>query len=275
MNLINTLFRFYLQASVHVALSVISLIIITSKFLNLAWDSAFLVFVFCSTIATYNFIKYGVEARKYFFVSNRYHRGIQYFSFANLLLAFFYLGNLTLTSWLTLLLTALFIGAYAFPVNPRLKNLRNYGILKIFLVALVWTLITMLLPAVQYQSGMGWDRYIDFTQRFLLILALMVPFEIRDLKYDLPELRTVPQRIGIKATKGVGIGLAVVCFLITFLKDDLHGLEIQSRALLTLVLVFFILGSKKGQSDLYASFWVEGLPIAWAGLLSFMDAGYT
>jgi len=39
----------------------------------------------------------------------------------------------------------------------------------------------------------------------------MVPFEIRDLKYDDPELKTLPQRFGFINTK-VYAALAVVVF---------------------------------------------------------------
>ncbi len=41
-------------------------------------------------------------------------------------------------------------------------------------------------------------------QRVLLVLAFLIPFEIRDLAYDKPELKTIPQRIGVTQTKIFG-----------------------------------------------------------------------
>lgn len=274
MNVFSAVFKFYLRSSIHVGFAVVSLIFVTLTFLNITPEINFLIFIFSSTLATYNFIKYGVEARKYVLVSNNYHRVIQYFSLANLGIALFLIKDLTYESWLVLLFTALFIGAYALPVYPRKKNLRNYGLLKVFLVALVWTLITQVLPMVHYQVSWGWDRYIDFLQRFLLILVLMVPFEIRDLKYDPPELRTFPQRFGERATRWAGVLLAIVYFLLTFLKDDLHELEVPGKMVLVMALWLLLGRAGRDQSDYYASFWVEGLPIAWAFLIGFFTVCY-
>ena len=271
MNAIQAIFRFYLQSSIHVALAVISLIFVSGKVLNIIPDFDFFIFVFCSTIVTYNFIKYGVEARKYLLVSNRYHRAIQFFSLANLLIALFYIHQLHKTSWIVLIITGLFIGVYAIPVYPGVRNLRNYGILKVFLVALVWTLITSVLPVAQYRIEPVWDFCILWTQRFLLILVLMVPFEIRDLKYDPPELRTIPQRIGVRATKRLGFFLVMVHFLLTFLKDELQPFELLGNGVLLVFLVFTLVMASKGRSRYYAAFWVEGVPIFWGGIIWGID----
>ncbi|MBT8320846.1 MAG: hypothetical protein KJO90_04170, partial [Eudoraea sp.] len=272
MKLFQEVFKFYLRSSVHVGLAVLSLIWTTFYFLNIIPGKELSIFVFCSTIATYNFIKYGVEAHKYLIVSNRYQRGIQLFSFVNLVLALLFIDHLSTSSLLLLLLVAVLIGVYAIPIYPGIKNLRNYGIPKVFLVALVWTLITAVLPLLQFGMDWGWDRYIDLTQRFLLILVLMVPFEIRDLKVDLPELRTIPQRIGEAATRGLGYFLAVVYFFLTFLKDHLHPMELQSQAVLLFLLVLTLAFTNKNRSRFFAAFWVEGLPVVWLGMIWLMES---
>ena len=271
MNAIRAIFGFYLRSSIHVAMAVISLIFVTGKFLNITPGFDFMIFVCCSTIATYNFIKYGVEARKYLLVSNRYHRAIQLFSFVNLLIALFYIRHLYTTSLIVLIVTALFIGVYAIPIYPGAKNLRNYGMLKVFLVALVWTFITALLPVAEYRVELSWDTGVLVAQRFILILVLMVPFEIRDLKHDPPELRTIPQRIGVKATRRAGFFLALVYFLMTLLKDDLHPLELLGNASLLIFLVLALGMARTEQSKYFASFWVEGVPILWGGIIWVLD----
>jgi len=40
-------------------------------------------------------------------------------------------------------------------------------------------------------------------QRFLMVLILMVPFEIRDLKYDDPELKTCASKIWFYKHKSI------------------------------------------------------------------------
>ena len=271
MKLVKDVFQFYLRSSIHVGLAVLSLIWATSYFLNNIPGKALSIFVFCSTIATYNFIKYGVEAHKYLILSNRYHRGIQFFSFLNLILALVYLGDLNRSAIVALVLVGLLIGVYTIPIHPRLKNLRNYGIPKVLIVALVWTIITALLPMLQFKVDWEWDRYIDLIQRFLLILILMVPFEIRDLNVDPPELRTVPQRFGEITTKRIGYILSLVYFLLSFLKNQLHPAELLSQGLLVFLLVIVLLITRKRQSIYFAAFWVEGLPLFWIGIIWFLD----
>ncbi|MCX2720721.1 hypothetical protein [Lentiprolixibacter aurantiacus] len=271
MKLLKDVFKFYLHSSIHVGLAVLSLLWATSYFLNNIPGKGLSIFVFCSTIATYNFIKYGVEAHKYLIVSNRYHRSIQFFSIANQGLALIYIGQLNKSGLILLLFVAFLIAIYAIPIYPRLKNLRNYGIPKVLLVALVWTLITSLLPMLQFDVVWGWDRYLDLTQRFLLILVLMVPFEIRDLNVDLPELRTIPQRIGETATKALGYSLAIVYFLLTFLKDDLHPQELMNQAVLLLLLILILVSTSRRQSEYYAAFWVEAVPVIWLGVIWVLD----
>ncbi|MBT8210193.1 MAG: hypothetical protein KJP14_06665 [Eudoraea sp.] len=204
-------------------------------------------------------------------MSNGYHRAIQLFSFVNLIIALCYIHQLHKLSWIVLIVTGLFIGVYAIPIYPQAKNLRNYGILKVFLVALVWTLITFVLPVAQYSIEPGWDVYLLSIQRFLLILVLMIPFEIRDLEYDPPELRTIPQRIGITATKRIGFFLVGVYFLMIFLKDELQPMEGLANGILLFFLVFTLAMARKGQSRYYASFWVEAVPIFWGVITVMLD----
>jgi len=138
-------------------------------------------------------------------------------------------------------------------------------------VAITGNRITAVLPMVQYSVDIGWDRYIDWCQRFLLILVLMVPFEIRDLKYDPPELRTIPQRIGVAATKRAGSLVALIYLVMTFLKDELHPLELLSHGILMVLLAITLALAGKGQSKYYASFWVEGVPILWGAMIWVID----
>jgi len=77
MKLLLRFFNFYLDASIHVALAVFSLVYVTTITLNISINSHLIYFIFFGTIVCYNFIKYGVEADKYFLVANPYHKNIQ------------------------------------------------------------------------------------------------------------------------------------------------------------------------------------------------------
>ena len=267
MNLIKRLFNFYLDASIHVALAVVSLLKITAFFFEIALSNHLSLFVFFGTIINYNFIKYGVEAEKYFLVSNRYHKNIQFFSVICFFIACYNGWFLSADTWLILFILIVLTGFYALPVLPQAKNLRSLGGLKIFFVALVWAGITVVLPLVEIEKVLVWDVWIEVVQRILMVLVLLLPFEIRDLAYDNPDLKTIPQRIGVAQTKIFGAFMVLLFFILTFFKDDISELELVSKGILFLVLGGLMFVTKRNQSKYFSAFWVESIPVLWVLLV--------
>lgn len=263
MNLLKRIFDFYLDASVHVALAVFCLVWLTGMLLGIEIDKNLAFFLFFITIASYNFIKYGLEAEKYILVANRYHKGIQFFSFIALGFGIYHAYFLTRETWIGLAVLALLTGLYALPVLPNAKNLRSLSGLKVFPVALVWAGSTVILPVLQLEGVLNWDVWVEAFQRFILVLVLILPFEIRDLQYDSAELMTIPQRYGIKVTKAIGLVWIIVLFLGTFLKDDVRPFDLFVKTIICLTLVLVIVLSSKERQKYFASFWVEALPICW------------
>ena len=257
------IFNFYLDASIHVALAVFSLVQVTCLTFNIFNDHHFSWFLFYGTIASYNFIKYGVEAEKYFKVANEYHKSIQVFSFITLGFAIYHGYFLKTSVWLGIFLLVFFTGLYAIPVLPKAKNLRSLGGLKIFVVALVWAGATVILPCLTSGDVISWDIWMETLQRFLLILVLLVPFEVRDLKYDHVDLKTLPQRYGVARTKIIGSFLALLFFFSTFMKDEIIIFDVIGKTIIFLLLGILMFITRRNQSRYFASFWVEGIPILW------------
>lgn len=266
MRSLKLIFDFYLDASVHVALAVVSLMGVTFDLLEVPWDFYLMGFTFFGVIVCYNFIKYGVEAYKYLIVSNVYHKYIQVFSFLSFGFAVYFFLQLDHNIWVAIGLLGLVSTLYAVPLLPEAKNLRNLGGFKIYIVALVWVGFTVLLPIMDAQVPLDWDMWIWFLQRFILVVVLILPFEIRDLKWDDENLRTLPQVLGVKSTQQLGMVLVVLFFVLTFFKDDIHPYEIVMRLILGVVLVVVLRSHKNMQGRYFASFWVEGLPILWLSL---------
>ncbi|MFD0796622.1 hypothetical protein ACFQZJ_04065 [Maribacter chungangensis] len=256
-------FDFYLDASVHVAFGVLALVGITVLTLNISVNEHLSWFLFFGTMVCYNFVKYGVEAKKYVLVANRYHKNIQFFSFIAVGFMFYHAYFLTRSVWIGILVLAFVSGLYAVPVLPKAKNLRSWGGFKIFIVALVWMGATVLLPVLSAGHPFSWDVKVIAFQRFVFVLILLIPFEIRDLTYDDPELKTLPQRYGVANTKVFGSFMVLVFFFTTFLKDDLSTVDVVSKGLLFLLLGGLMYATKRNQSLYFSSFWVELIPIAW------------
>lgn len=261
------LFDFYLDASIHVAFAVFALVHITGIILQISISDHLSYYLFFGTIACYNFVKYGLEADKYFILANRYHKNIQIASFIALALALYHACFLIWETWVGIGIISILTGLYALPVFPQAKNLRSLGLLKIVLVGLVWAGSTVVLPLIEAGVTLVWDFWIETTQRIILVLVLLIPFEIRDLKYDAPSLRTLPQRTGSKNTKSIGVLSAVVLFFITYLKDVISTVDILAKAILCIGLVLSLVLTKRNQSKYFASFWVESIPIVWWGVV--------
>ncbi len=263
MKLLRRIFDFYIDASMHVALSVFCLVRITAMLFDIHTDVHLGWFVFYGTMACYNFVKYGVEAEKYIVVANSYHKNIQFASFIALGFAAYHGFYLNENTWEGLVIMGSVSVLYAIPFLPRSRSLRSLNGLKIFIVAVVWAGSTVILPLLAADMAITWDVWVETLQRFILVLVLMMPFEIRDLKYDLPELHTIPQRYGIVRTKNLAFLANLLFFLLTFAKKDLQFLDVLAKGTLFLGIGLVLLSTRRNQSNYFASFWVEALPIFW------------
>jgi len=89
---------------------------------------------------------------------------------------------------------------YDVPIGKQ--RLRNMGLIKIFLIGLVWASVTVWLPAFHAGLPLGSaDVWLIWAQRLLFILAITLPFDIRDILIDKAlDLATIPRLIGVEAS---------------------------------------------------------------------------
>jgi len=274
MQVLKRIFNFYLNSSIHVALAASALAWVSLIEMGLHCDKPLLYFIFFATITGYNFVKY-------FGVVKFHHRSlagwlkvIQVFSFmAFLAMCYFafYLETDTLTVIGILGIITFF---YAIPVMiPKHylfddhKNLRQIGGLKVYLIALIWMFTTVIVPLVNNNVPIEADVCVISMQRFFYVLVLMLPFEIRDLNYDNLRLATIPQKIGIKKTKIIGVFLLAMFLMLDYFRDELKVESMLSTLIITFITLLFLLFSNKNQSKYYSAFGVESLPIIWLGIL--------
>ena len=170
---------------------------------------------------------------------------------------------------LKILLAAAILGVftllYAIPLGKNRQNLRNIGGIKIFIIAVVWAGVTVILPLLNQVNL----KEIGFTffQRFFFVIAITLPFEIRDLKFDSGDLNTIPQQIGVKKTKILGVLLLLIFLGLNFFKEEIITHFLYKEVIMTFILMLFVLFSSKKRNKYYTSFWVEALPIFWLMLM--------
>lgn len=273
MRMLKQILDFYINSSIHVALAVYSLSWITLKQFDVAYDESILYFIFYATITGYNFVKHFGLAKFHYRSLENWLKIIQIFSFFCFVLMCYYASNLQPKTLIYILGLGIVTFFYAIPFLPRRLfmdsnyNLRSIAGLKIYIIALVWAGVTVILPLVNNNHDISFDVFVVAIQRYLLVVVLILPFDIRDLQYDSLKLSTIPQRIGVKNTKFIGVLLLLVFFFLEFLKDELVANQIINLLILVFVAMLLIVFSNKEKGRYYSAFWVEGLPIFWLVLV--------
>ena len=267
MRFLKLVFNFYLNASIHVAFSVFAFLRITEIYFELPYNENLNWFIFFGTITGYNFVKYAGVAKLHHTNLTRNLRIIQVFSFVCFLALCYFTYQISIETLLITLPFCLLTFLYAVPFLSGFdKSLREISYLKIIVVAIVWTGFTVLIPVLDADKEISLNVLLLVLQRFLIVVVLILPFDIRDVIYDAISLQTIPKKIGIEKTKKLGLMLLVFSLVLEYLISSSNMIKTPFMIFFFLLIVF-LMRAKTDQSKYYSSFWVEALPIAWWLLL--------
>lgn len=263
MSFLKAILDFYINSSIHVAFAVYALVRITGLYFGIPYEENIDYFIFFATISGYNFVKYAGVAKLHHMSLTRNLRAIQIFSFICFVLMGFYAYQLPLRTLLWFIPFAILTILYAVPfLSGFQKSLRSIAHLKIIVIALIWASVTVLLPVYHAELPVDTNVILSAIQRFFIVIVLMLPFEIRDLKYDAISLQTVPQKIGIPQTKRFGLALLLFALTIEFVIMP-NTMVKNVFMLVFFVIILFVMRAKENQSKYYSSFFVEAIPILW------------
>ncbi|KQS92115.1 hypothetical protein [Chryseobacterium sp. Leaf394] len=131
--------------------------------------------------------------------------------------------------------------------------IRKIPLLKVFYVGLVWGLMNCWLTLSEFSLPI-------FLISFLFITALVLPFDIRDMKSD--TVKTFPMIIGVQNTKYLAYFLVFAATILGLIYLKLNfSISFFLTLISTFILIYF---SENSNRDSYFSFWVElcsGLPL--------------
>lgn len=274
MQQLGKLFKFYIFSSLHVSLVAFSLTKITLLTYDIHENSTPL-FTFVATLLSYNFIKYyKTYDIDLIFIKwiNLHNISLLILNMVSLTLLIILFTQLNTKAILTLLPFILITFFYVVPLHFSKKNLRSISSLKIFLIAISWAVITVIFPLAQNDIAFSKNMEIILVQRFLFIFAIIIPFDIRDYNYDKPEIKTLPQLIGISASKLIAIIALILFFLLDYINTSTIKNTVFLTGIVTAVSTMFVLFAQKYQSEYYSSFWVEAIPIFWLVIIILFGA---
>ncbi len=267
MKIFREVLNFYINGSIHVALSCFALVQVTQHYFNISKDFNIAYFAFFGTIVGYNFVKYEAFAR----VKNAQMKVklklISVLVFLSLIAVGFYFFQLQKIAQVISIAFLVLTLLYTLPFFPNRKNARNWAGVKIYIVALCWVGVTVVLPVLNAGISITSDFYLKCIQRFILIFVLILIFEIIDLAKDDPHLQTVPQQIGVKRTKQLGFLFLALFFGLNFFSFIIDVNVEYSSLIIAIVTAFFLAFANEKRSKYYTSFWAESIPILWWILL--------
>lgn len=108
---------------------------------------------------------------------------------------------------------------YSLPIPVHSRpwfRLREIPYLKIFLIAMVWSASTILLPIVQF-SGIFDNTHVALllTERFFFLFAIAIPFDLRDFDADRREGLKTFARFGEKKAMAMSYTALILFFMIS------------------------------------------------------------
>ncbi|NIF06710.1 hypothetical protein F3J23_14775 [Chryseobacterium sp. Tr-659] len=150
-------------------------------------------------------------------------------------------NEVRLLKWFIIVILGLLYNSFFLDVY-----IRKIPLLKVFYVGLVWALVNCWLTLPEFSIPI-------FLISFLFITALVLPFDIRDMKSD--TVKTFPILIGIQNTKYIAYTLVFMSSIIAvFYLEYQYALAFFMSSIITYILIYF---SENKRDDSYFSFGVE------------------
>lgn len=265
---------FLLFSNVFIAFCAVAQVLVTYQLLHVKPDKHVLALIFFATLAMYN---YSILLAKPKNPEKSPFRRIRWiFSHAQLTITISVIAvlsliplalSLSVPSQILLFFLAFISIAYNLPVfsfNDKKFGLRNIPGIKLFLIALTWSLSCVLLPVLELESReivavSTRDTILLIAKRFLFVAAITVPFDIRDLFQDRTyELKTIPVMLGERKAYFICLLLLIIYLVLLFLFNKQFDSNFIGHTLTIILTVWLIFKSEWERNEYYYFFFLDG-----------------
>jgi len=265
----SNIFRYFIYTNFLIALSALSQCTLTYLLFQIEVNYFIILIEGCSTLLLYNFSlllakpkqpKLSIYPRTKWVFS---HLRIFYFnSLICLLVLGFCLLHISRLSFGFLMLIGVLSMLYSLPLlkyKGKGIGLRNVPYVKLFHIALIWTLSSVMLPAIEcYAQGVDivpWKWAYLVLMKFILLLICTLPFDIRDAKQDaLYKLKTIPTYFGVNRSRRITYLLLVGHSFLVLFSPFLVGIKIGLlvfNVLICWVLKFYVFKENADYHNVY------------------------
>lgn len=189
-----------------------------------------------------------------FHIINKYRSHIRAYAIISFIGIVWSLSHLSTDYIIHLVLPFIISVGYVIPFR-REHRLRDINYIKIFLISIVWAYISII-PII-VESGLSGPIIIYGIEKCLFLLAITIPFDIRDKEIDgHAELRTIPDLIGIRNSYILSISFVIICTILHLQLFD--GKMAASLLIADLLITLMIILSSKIKNDYMYSGLLDG-----------------
>lgn len=267
---------FFLFSSIFISVCAVALCIETNLLFHLPLNPvSFYCFVFGATLAQYN-LHYLVktaavqnsERLEWSMKNKKVHKILFATGIGLILFSFF---SFRLHHFIILGVMGVIAFLYSFPVIPlgKKRRIKDFGFLKILTLSLLWTLVTVWFPLVNFSFDTDVLLFV-FLKRFVFMFILCLLFDMRDIEIDRKEnINTVAVILGRdKSYKLANITLVlfIMLSLIQFLYNGDYRVLI-AMLISSIITYFTIMYSKKSNSDYVYLAGIDGMMLLQALLV--------
>lgn len=249
-------------ANVYVALASVALLLVTYIVFSIPknYDSySYVLFIFLSTYLQYNVQRgYMINASNANSERSQWlmkHRKLLLYSIvASLIVVLFLCNNLSYTSIGIMVGAEVVSTAYYLPPF----NMRKYGYIKPFLIALVWVVSCCLVPLLE-NNLLSAEAYWFIAAQFFFISTLCLLFDVKDIEYDYYSgVNTYANKLGLTKTKIISIGVLLLSAMsfYMFSKNVNYQLAYMTSLIMSAVTVLI---TTENKSHLFYYLWIDGL----------------
>ncbi|WP_164126274.1 UbiA family prenyltransferase [Sphingobacterium luzhongxinii] len=269
MNQLKTIYHFVIFSNLLIAMAAIAQCLLTYVVLEQDYNWYVVGIEGAATLLLYNFslfLSKPKEPRKSPYTRTRWVFGHEVVFWVNnivaVLLLIFCLLQVHFHTWVFLGFVGLVSVAYSLPilrVRGRSGGLRQVPGLKLFHIAVVWSLSSVGLPVIEMwtaEVAMDWEMANALgLLKILFLLICTLPFDIRDMEQDsYYHLKTIPNLIGEKRAKLLCYFLIVIhILLLVFSPFDapVKAGIILTDVLIAVALHFILFRKKAGYHQVY------------------------
>lgn len=255
------------DTNLFIALAAAASTLVTYAFYDSPPDYNLVTFIFFATLFTYN-----IQRRLGSLEVSDTHRKTKTAFIAIALIGMISFGlRLSIIELIGLSIAGVLSIGYAVPCIPfkgKLWTIREIPYMKIWVIVLAWIAGTSIVPLIAVVNLSAFDDRIStalfIIQQGAFILALTVPFDVRDLRADYPSFRTLPMVMGVGKAIRFAQNAMIIAFVAAFF-NYLIGFfafpEMLVQLFISLIGYFLVRRGKQVRKPLYYSIALDGMII--------------